>query len=125
MQNLIPAMDAHRITRIVTLTGSGAASPTKKSSPLHTSFMKILSPLPAGRVFADGEEHMRVLMRSDLAWTTLRSPVMTNGRNGEYELSMRAGNHLLGISRKAVANALLDQLGSQDWICQAPIIHHA
>lgn len=123
MQTIIPAMEQQNISRIVTLTGSGANQPGHKAGRGYEAMMKLLSPLPAGKVFKDGEEHMRMLAQSSLAWTTVRSPIMNNFGGKKYKLSLKPGLPISTISRQAVANSLLDQLDATDFVRQAPIIH--
>lgn len=122
MRSIIPAMQQLGITRIITLTGSGALAPDKRPSALHRLFMRLLAPLPAGKVFADGEQHMKLLAASDLAWTTVRSPVMRSGIDPQYELAGSGGAPIPRVNRSAVVAAMLDQLASRDWLRQAPVI---
>ena len=123
MKAIIPAMRTQKIRRIVTLTGSGAIAPDIESGAGHVFMMRLLAPFPAGKVFRDGEEHMRLLATSELSWTTLRSPVMTNLGGTGYRLSLKAGLPTATIKRQAVVNAMLDQLESDEFVGQAPIIH--
>lgn len=123
MQTIIPALRAQKIKRIVTLTGSGAkVRLNKPMSASHRLLFALLQPFPAGKVFRDGEEHMHLLAESDLDWTTIRSPVMNNLGGSSYTLNNRI-NPVATISRQAVAHCLLDQLGSAEYLRQAPIIH--
>ncbi len=122
MQAVIPAMQAQKISRIVTLTGSGALAPDKRAGLTHAIFMHLLAPFPAGKVFADGEEHMRLLAASNLDWTTIRSPVMNRQSGAGYTLTGTSLNHLRAVTRQSVANCLLDQLGDTAWLRRAPII---
>lgn len=121
MSAIIPAMHAHKIIRIVTLTGSGAIAPDKKPGLLHRLFMKSIAWTPAGKVFADGEQHMRLLLASDLEWTTIRSPVMKNGKRAAYRLVRDGSSAVPRINRAAVVAAMLDQLQGDDWLRQAPV----
>jgi len=120
MRAIIPAMEHQKIGRIVTLTGSGAAAPSAKPGVAHSALLKLLTPFPAGKVFRDGEEHMKLLAASNLGWTTLRSPIMTSGNKTKYRLTLKSGS--LTIPRAAVATALLDQLDNKDYLHQTPII---
>jgi len=119
---IIPAMNANGIDRIVTVTGSGAFTDEEQPSFLrrcgHT-FGKLV----AGKVIADGEEHIRLLQASGLDWTTLRSPVMNNGARIFYKLSMRPAPTWQYVPRKAVAKAMLDQLDGASYSRSAPFIH--
>lgn len=122
MRQVTPAMRELNLQRIVTLTGSGALAPGQNVSLFHKLMLK-LPIFGAGKVFADGEEHMRLLAESDLEWTTLRSPVMNNIGRTTYLLNMKAGSPLATIKRQAVASAMLDQLETDGFSRQAPIIH--
>lgn len=125
MLEILPAMKAQKIERIVTLTGSGALAPDAPRTWAHRWFMRLMTPFPAGKVFRDGEDHMKLLRGSGLAWTTIRSPIMNNRHGNSYALGTGNGNHYLTISRQAVANAMLDQLESLQWLHQAPVIRRA
>ena len=125
MKNIIPTMQNQKIARIVTLTGSGANAPDHKAGVIYKLMMKLLAPFPAGKVFSDGEQHMRLLAETDLQWTTLRSPVMNNFGKKDYRLSLKAGLPLATINREAVATAMLDELEKADFAQQAPIIHRS
>jgi len=132
MDQIVPTMEAHGIKRFITLTGHGANPPYTVPSFGHKLVMKLLSPLPAGKVFHDGEQHMKLLADSSLEWTTLRSPVMKGqgpapdgaGQGTDsYILTERAGLALIAlIPRQAVAAALVDQLDSTEYFHHAPVI---
>jgi putative NADH-flavin reductase len=122
MLEILPAMKSQNIERIVTLTGSGALAPDAPRTRAHRWVMRLLAPFPAGKVFRDGEEHMKLLRGSGLAWTSIRSPLMNNMDGDGYKLSDGNGNHYLTISRQAVAHAVVDQLESLEWLQKAPVI---
>ena len=122
MEALIPAMEQAGISRIISLTGSGAAAPGEKGQEW---LLKLLSPFPAGKVFRDGQDHMRMLADSDLQWTTLRSPVMTGFGKPGYQLKPKAGGPLATVRRSAVATALLDQLDATNFIRTAPVLYRS
>lgn len=125
MLQILPAMKAQKIERIITLTGSGALAPSVKQGRAHRWFMRLMAPFPAGKVFRDGEQHMRLLQASGLAWTTIRSPIMNRRKKPEYALGERGANHFRTISRQAVAHAMLDQVQNLQWLHKAPIIKPA
>jgi putative NADH-flavin reductase len=122
MRAIIPAMEQQKVTRIVTLTGSGANAPDQEPSKSYVFMMKLLAPFPVGKIFSDGAQHMELLAISSLNWTTVRSPIMNNGANIGYKLGLKPGSALATINRQAVVVALLDQLESTEYSYQAPII---
>jgi putative NADH-flavin reductase len=123
MAQLIPAMREQKINRIITLTGAGASPPDKEMSAIAKLIMKLLAPFPAGKVFADGDRHMRLLMESGLDWTTIRSPVMSDNVGTDYTLKLKSGSTFPRVGREAVAASLLDQLESAEWREKAPALY--
>lgn len=121
IRNIIPVMESLGIDRIITLTGAGAYAPEDRPSLLyrlgHAAFG-----IFAKKIIFDGEEHIRLLAASKLRWTTLRSPVMSNGHLSAYSLSMRGPAFWVTIPRKAVVKAILDQIEGPAYECQAPFI---
>ncbi len=120
MRAIIPVMEQQHISRIVTLTGSGAAAPGERTGAGHDALLKFLAPFPAGKVFSDGEQHMKLLAASNLDWTTVRSPVMKNRGGDDYTLRNQSGKLFDTINRNAVATALVDQVEATDFLRQAP-----
>lgn len=123
MQAIIPAMEAAKISRLVTLTGSGAAMSEEQPSVSHRMLAGLLAPTSVGKVFRDAETHLHLLAISSLDWTTIRSPIMNNLGSSTYRLSLEPNSALSTISRNGVATALLDQLESDKFLGQAPFIH--
>jgi putative NADH-flavin reductase len=122
MAQIIPAMREQNISRIMTLTGAGAAPPDRELSVFHRLIMKLLAPFPAGKVFADGERHMHLLIDSGLDWTTIRSPIMNDRQGTGYTLKLVNGSALPMVGREAVAASMLDQLESSEWSGKAPAL---
>lgn len=124
MHHIVPAMNAHKITRLVSLTGSGAALPGEKL-PLIDRLNRALLLVAAGKILRDGEEHLRILSESNLDWTVLRSPVMTSGNETPFSLSGRAPSPLATIPRASVVTALVSQLSNYSHLKRAPHIHRS
>jgi len=108
-------------TRVITLTGVGVQQNPSKA---YRAALRLLPYAPiVGKVFADADKHVQLLVQSKLAWTTICSPVMSNGSNETYVLRKRQGLPLPRIARKAVARALLDQVAATDHLREAVSIH--
>jgi len=118
--SLIPAMKAAGVRRVVTLTGIGVR---KKPSALYRFLLHAGTITPAGKVFWDGQEHVRLLAESGLDWTTVCSPIMNNSGGPGYRLSRRLGWPLVTIARRSVAAALLDQIEATDYLQSTAVIH--
>ena len=81
--------------------------------------------LAAGKIVKDSEEHINVLSGSNLDWTVIRSPIMSNNQNSIYRLDLRPPSPLATIPRRAVAKALVDQLDSYLYLKSSPHIHRS
>jgi putative NADH-flavin reductase len=124
MEQLIPAMQEQGVNRIVSLTGSAAMVPSDNWSvagKLARFFLHLIAP----KILDDGEQHIALLMASNLEWTVVRSPVMNNWGVAAYTLTNKLPGALETINRAAVAEAMVDQLSDQTHLRQAPHIHRA
>jgi putative NADH-flavin reductase len=118
---IIPAMRSQGLKRIVTLTGSGARWSGDKPGfwgSIGRLFLKILAP----KILRDGEEHLRLLEASNLVWTSVRSPAMSNGKFTGYKLSLQSPPLWARISRQAVAHSLIDLADNGEYPRQAPFL---
>jgi putative NADH-flavin reductase len=122
MENVIPAMEAQGIKRIITLTG-GAAFDEKDVLPAGQKIAYKLFSVGAGKIIYDGEQHIKLLRASSLDWTVIRAPVMNNIGRATYKLSNKLPGLFTTIPRQAVANAILDQLDNPKTIHQLPVIY--
>lgn len=122
MKNIIPSMEHASISRIISLTGADARVPgdaPSLSSRIMESIFRVIAP----KVFSDGEKHIRLLARSDVEWTVIRSPKMSNGKATDYALNDISANAWDTVSRQTIANAMLDVLEKNEQLKKAPIIH--
>jgi len=118
MKNLIPAMHALGIKRIVSLTGSGAYDPADKNT-----LSNVVGRMVPLKVFKDGSEHISLLRESDLDWTVLRSPVMKEGDGSKgYKISEKWPGGFSLIDRNSVAHAMVELINSPDWSKKSPYI---
>ncbi|MBL8159043.1 NAD(P)H-binding protein [Candidatus Saccharibacteria bacterium] len=122
MQAIIPAMQEHGLSRIVSLTGADARAPGDTLGIVHRLSHPLLG-LVAGKVLADGEQHIRLLQASGLAWTVVRSPVMNEqGDAGRFVLSRRRPMPWQTIHRQSVATSMVELVQSQAELRAAPFI---
>jgi putative NADH-flavin reductase len=120
IQNIIEIAKSTQQQYIISLTGSDA-----RAKGDHISFINKLSRslfmLIAKDVLTDGEQHIRLLEDSQLRWTVVRSPRM-NKQGKLYRLSRKRPLPWASVSRKSVANCLVDLLEETNYYAQAPFI---
>jgi putative NADH-flavin reductase len=122
MEQIVPVMESEGIKRIIGLTGSGAKAPGEKLS-LMDKLSRPAFKLVAGKILDDSEHHIQRLADSSLDWTVIRSPVMRTFGKQNYHLSLKIPPPWATIHRAAVAQAIVGQLASPDFIRTAPHIH--
>lgn len=109
MTNILPAMQKHGISRVISLTGAEARAQGDKLGIVHRIAHPVLS-IVAGKILRDGEEHIRLLEKSGLDWTVIRSPIMKPKKGSVYSLSDDRPYPWASISRDAVVQAMVNEL---------------
>lgn len=110
IRNLIEAMAAHGVRRLVCETALGIADAWWQMGLSYTCFVR---PVILPFYFWDKVRQEEVIRASDLAWTIVRPGALTNGpRRSRYRHGPRVGHWLwtVRISRADVAAFMLDQL---------------
>jgi putative NADH-flavin reductase len=120
------AMDEHGVDRYVTLVGAGVREDGESVSlggKVMGTFLKLVS----GEVLADAEAHVDDVRASDLCWTVVRGPRLTEGAHtGQF----RHGTDLvLGMrdaaARANVAQFVLDCLAEELYVGEMPKVADA
>ncbi len=120
MRHLVAAMAAVSVPRLIALSGAAVDVPGDAKPFLDRVASRIVR-LAARHVVGAKQREFDVFAGSDLAWTALRPPIVTDGPARSYQLSerLRPGAR---ISRAAVAAAMVDQLGDDSFIRKAPFV---
>jgi putative NADH-flavin reductase len=119
-QQITQAATQHGLRRVISVTGADARDAGDADGLIHL-LTHFAFGLIARRILADGEKHMQILRASNLEWTTVRSPVM-NGKGGRYLLTLKRPKPWQTITRQSVAEAMIEQITSTDFIKQSPYI---
>lgn len=117
--NIVESMREAGVTRFVTLVGAGVRE-EGESVPISGRVMGALLKVLAGNVLDDAADHVERVRATDLDWTVVRAPRLTDGEGtGEY----RAGDLALGfesIARADVARFLLDCVEGGRYVREMP-----
>lgn len=120
MRIVIPAMDKAGVRRIVSISGDVARVSGEKPG-VAARFFHALAFGFVRKVVRDSEDHIKQLQKSNLDWTVLRPGVMTRSDRADYRLLARHPRSPF-ISRRAVAEAIVDQLEEPTYVRQSPFI---
>jgi len=107
-QNLVIAMKALGLPRLVSVTGSGARMPGERLTGNHRiKRQQMLN--GAACLLTDGDEHLATIAASDLTWTIIRVPSMTHHhRATRYTIQQDAPDPATTVTYQDAAHALLD-----------------
>lgn len=120
-RTLVKAMRAEGVGRLVAITGMGAGN-----SVGHGGFLfdKLIFPLLLRKVYADKNRQEAIVRDSGLDWVLVRPAVLNDkpGRGDIRALTDLQHFHGGSISRADVARFVLDQVVSDGWLRQTPLI---
>lgn len=120
MSTIIPIMQKHTISRIISLTGAEARAKGDNLGFIHR-VAHALAHIFTGKILRDGEEHIALLEKSNLDWTVIRSPIMKSKKGGVFSLTDDRPLPWMSISRDAVVEAMVNEL-SEPHSQQAPFV---
>ncbi|MHA7984464.1 NAD(P)-dependent oxidoreductase [Rathayibacter sp. CAU 1779] len=116
------AMRERGVTRVVSLSGGGVAAPEdrpKLPDRMIKGALMLLSPA----VLADAEGHLAVLQDSDLDWTVVRGPRLTERPGkGRYRVGWAGVNASTQVSRDDLADFILTQVDDRTFVGRLPFV---
>ncbi len=117
---LVEAMQAEGISRLIALTGFGAGDSRNQGGCLYDlGFNAIL-----GRIYDDKNVQEHLIRSSDLAWTIARPVILTDRpATLSYRAVLDPADWGPGtIARADVADFLLQQVTSEEYLQKAPVL---
>ena len=124
-QNIVKAMKAHGVNRILSLSGGGLPFPVKDQPGIADKMIRLIMKVVAGQILEDAKKHAEGLRDSGLDWTIVRAPRLTNGeRKGEYREGWVGVNSSTSISRKDLADFILKEVNEHDYSIQMPFVSY-
>jgi putative NADH-flavin reductase len=118
--NVLRAMEAHRVRRIVCETALGIGDSAWRMGLYYTFFvLPVILPF----YFWDKTRQERLIAASSVDWVVVRPGALTNGaKRGRYQHGRSVGNLLwtVKISRADVADFMLNQMSDNTYLKTAP-----
>jgi putative NADH-flavin reductase len=123
-KNIAAAMKKAGIRRMVSTTGAGVRD-AQDQPKLVDHIIKGLLTLLAGEVLRDSEANVAVLRASDLDWTIVRYPRLTDGPfTGQYRVGYVGQNSGTQLSRADGAHFVLQELVNKKYTRQMPVVSY-
>jgi putative NADH-flavin reductase len=122
MQHIVAAMEKHGVARLISLTGAGVRDPRDEPKFIDKA-IRLLLKFMDGKVLEDAENHAEVIRQSNLDWTIVRGPRLTEGpHTGDYRASYVGKGSGITISRADLAEFMLKQLQDDSYVRAAPMV---
>lgn len=118
---IVDAMTSVGTTRIVLLSGAGVSVPGERRTGPDRLMAAIVRRL-ARHVVAAKQAEFDLVAASDLLWTAVRPPFLSDGPRIGYVLTDTSPPFRRGVSRVDVADALLDVVSMPEWTRKAPFV---
>lgn len=121
-KNIVSAMEKHSVKRLVAISVAGIAVPQdQRGFNLADAIIKIV----LKDVFVDREHQLAVLESSNLDWTLVRVPRLTDGpARGSVQAFFGNPSPSMKVTRADVADFMLKQLTEARWLRKAPILRN-
>lgn len=122
---LITAMQAHQVRRLIAITGVGAGETRGHGGFLYD---RVIFPLFTRRRYHDKDRQETLIAASDLDWTIVRpAPFSERPASGSLEVhtEINPETRLTRITRDEVADFVVAQLESDEYLRRRPFIGHA
>jgi putative NADH-flavin reductase len=120
-RNVLAAMTAHGVKRLLVVTGIGAGD-----SRGHGGFLydHIFNPLLLKTIYADKDRQEELIRGSYVTWTIVRPGFLTNGPlTGRYRVITDFTGVTAGkISRADVAHFMLQEMTANRYVGQTPLL---
>jgi putative NADH-flavin reductase len=119
-KNIVRAMEKHRVKRLVLVSVAGIAVPQDKRGK---SLIDALLRFFLRAVFIDRENQLAFLNASTVDWVAVRVPRLTEeAGTGSVKAFFGKPSPALKLTRADLADFMLEQLTSDQWLRQAPIL---
>jgi hypothetical protein len=121
VRNITSIMKKNGISRIVWLTGAGVMD-TRDEKDFMRPLIRGLMKLTAGSVLKASEEAYGALIQSDLDYTVVRAPVLSDSPSNKPLLAGYKPPKPSPIGRDSLAGFMLRCLSDGLWLRESPMI---
>lgn len=123
LEALIPLLEKKKIRRFITITGSGMLTKEDPKSVFAEGMEGLISLIDPYRM-QDSKDQQKLLEKSDLEWTVVRTPIH-NGSIQEKVTYVGLAQPPVWetVSRTAIAEFITECIEKDEWVRKSPIIY--
>lgn len=124
-KNIVAAMKKQQVSRIISLSGGGLPFPAKDQPKLADKLIRTIMKIAVPKILNDAIQHAEVLQNSNLNWTIVRGPRLTNdAKTGKYRVGWVGVNASTKISRADLADFILRLVEDEQFTHQMPFVSY-
>lgn len=117
-------MKQHLVSRLVLSAGAGVLDPSDSPNMVNKMF-NVLVRTFSKNVYKDMVNAVNIVRQSDVDWTIVRVPMLTDGpKTGEVRAAWVGKGIGMRISRADLAVFMLNQVEDFTYLHQAPVISY-
>lgn len=122
-KNIVEAMKAEGVSRIISLSGGGLPYPEKDQPKFPDKMIRFVMKVAVPKVLNDAIDHHKVLENSGLEWTIVRGPRLTNNpESGNYRVGWVGVNASTQIPRADLADFIVKLVEDRQYDGQMPFV---
>jgi putative NADH-flavin reductase len=122
MKNIVSAMDKYGIKRYIHIGGAAHQGGENEVWNFNRKFLRLFLNLVGKQIMVAKHLEWEVLKKSDLDWTLVRPPRITNEEASGYISANDKRLESLKVSVGDLTDFILKQITSKDWIRKAPLV---
>lgn len=123
-KNIVTGMKKHGVRRLVSTTGAGVRQP-EDTPKFADQLIALLLNVLAKDVVRDSAANVHVIQASDLDWTVVRYPRLSDGEHrGKYRVGYVGRNSSSQLSRADGADFVLKELTEMKWLRKLPVVSY-
>jgi len=120
--NILAAMKKQSVRRLIVSAGAGVGDPNDSPAPFNL-FINFLLKILSRYVYEDMVQTVAKVRASDLDWTIVRVPMLTNDpQTGKIQIGYVGKGMSARISRADMADFILKQVNDNTYLHKAPTI---
>lgn len=124
MAHVLAAMGRHGVRRLLVVAGAGVGAEGDRPGPLDRLIGFALR-LAAKNVLADMQRTVELVRASDLDWTIVRVPMLTDApATGRWRVGMVGRGTGPRLARADLAAFLLTQVDDREHLHASPVVSH-
>ena len=123
-KNIVAGMIKHGVQRLLSTTGAGVRQPEDRPK-LADHVIGFLLRMMVKDVVLDSAANVKLIQNSDLEWTIVRFPRLTDGdHTGKYRVGYVSKDSSAQFSRADAADFLLKELNEKKWVRKLPLVSY-